>query len=137
MTTAYVALGSSLGDANKYFENTEKSLIDAGIRIIKKSSLIQTPPIGGVAKNIFTNAVWRIETDKSPRKLLELLQQIENENGRIREKKWDDRTLDLDILLFGSTIVNEPDLVIPHPEMEKRDFVMGPLSEVMKKPINN
>ena len=127
----FIGLGSSIGDAVNIFTSAEKMFEKFDLKIIKKSKIIKSQPQGGVAKNEFSNAVWQIKTDKSPQQLLILLQKIENLHGRTRKKKWEDRTLDLDILIFGSTILDEESLTIPHPEIQNRDFVLMPLSELV------
>ncbi len=133
-----IALGSSIGDAEAIFESAEKFLDENGLEIIKKSKNHKFPPYGGVAKNEFTNAVWEIEIqglkefsyDKA-RKFLNLLQKCEDHHGRTREKQWGDRTLDIDILTFGNLECNTTQLTIPHAEIQKRDFVLIPLREIL------
>ncbi len=127
----FLGLGSSIGNAKKIFTSTERALETCGICVIKKSKIFKNPPFGGVAKNEFSNAVWQIETTNSPAELLKILQKIENDHGRTREKKWDDRTLDLDILIFNDEIIDRKGLKIPHPEMAKRIFVLKPLAELV------
>lgn len=130
MKSIFIGLGSSLGDAKNLFNSAEKELSKAGIKVLNKSALFKNPPYGGVAQNEFTNAVWEIETDKTPEALLEILQKIEDLHGREKCQKWADRTLDLDILVFGSTIRSDENLTIPHPEIDKRIFVLKPLAEM-------
>ena len=127
----FIGLGSSLGNAERLFFSTEKALASCGIKVVKKSSPYKNPPYGAIAKNEFTNSVWQIETHKSPQELLQTLQAIEKAHGRKREKKWEDRILDLDILIFGSTIFSDNFLTIPHPDLDKRIFVLKPLAEIV------
>lgn len=130
----FIGLGSSIGDAKKIFASAENAMRGEKINVLKKSKNMTCPPFGGVAKNAFTNAVWEIETDLSPVKLLEVLEKIEAEHGRIDkhlQQRWDDRTLDLDILIYNEQIVNTDKLEIPHPQMIHRDFVLKPLSELV------
>ncbi len=129
----FIGIGSSIGNAKTIFEQTEKDLNTMGVLVIKKSKILKNPPYGGVAQNEFSNAVWQIETKKNPNELLRVLQETENLHGRKRRKKWDDRTLDLDILIYHNEIINTPNLKIPHPEISKRDFVLKPLSEIVGK----
>ena len=129
----FLGLGSSIGDAKKTFKEVEKMLTHAGVKILKKSEILKNPPQGGIAKNEFSNAVWQIETEIVPNRLLHLLQAIELKLGRTREKKWDDRTIDLDILIWGNQIWREENLEIPHPEIPNRLFVLKPLSELVDK----
>ena len=131
----FIGLGSSVGDAKKIFSSTEHALETCGIRVVKKSKILKNPPVGGVAKNEFSNSVWQIEPVRDgyirPLQLLEILQKIETTHGRTHETKWDDRTLDLDILIFNDKIINTPHLKIPHPELQKRLFVLKPLAELV------
>ena len=128
----YLALGSSLGDGPSTFLRAEKFLTALGIKILAKSSNHTTKPYGGVAKNDFTNAVWSISTDFSAFGLLKLLQHVEKLCERTRNQKWEDRTLDLDLLSYFDEKIDTDWLKVPHPEMSKRDFVLIPLSEVKK-----
>ena len=98
---------------------------------INKSNILKNPPYGGVAENEFSNAVWQIETDRTSKELLKTLQQVESEHERIREKRWSDRTLDLDILIFHDEVLKTKDLTIPHPGIANRRFVLEPLSELV------
>lgn len=134
----YIALGSSIGDAEKIFESAEKYLDEHGLEIIQKSKNHKFPPFGGVAKNEFTNAVWEIEIQglqkysyDQARKLLNLIHACEEAHGRTRDKKWEDRTLDIDLLTFGDLECDTAKLTIPHPEMEQREFVMTPLQDIL------
>ncbi len=127
----FLGLGSSIGDAKKTFKKVEKMLIHARVKILKKSKIFKNPPQGGIAKNEFSNAVWQIETEIVPNRLLDLLQAIELKLGRTHEKKWDDRTIDLDILIWGNKIWRYENLEIPHPEIPNRVFVLKPLSELV------
>lgn len=102
-----------------------------GVRVIKVSSLLENPAVGGpVDSPPFLNAVAEIETILEPRKLLKCLLNIEHELGRERNLKWEPRRIDLDMLLFGQAVISEPDLVIPHPRMHDRRFVLQPLAEI-------
>lgn len=130
----FIGVGSSIGDAKKIFASTEKSLEEKNIHVLRKSSVLKNDPFGGVAKNKFSNAVWEIHTDLKPKELLTALEKVEEEHGRkdkFLQQRWDDRTLDLDILLYHDQIVQTPELEIPHPRMIHRDFVLRPLSELV------
>jgi len=127
----YVALGSNIGDREK----TLRAAIDLmngveGISVLRVSSFHETEPVGGPPQPNYLNAVAEVETDLPPAGLLAELQRIEHHLGRTREVRWGPRTIDLDILLMGDTIVNEPDLTIPHPRMHERRFVLEPLCEL-------
>lgn len=128
-TLAIIGMGSSQGKKKKILENSAKKIAELG-KNFKISSFHTTQPWGGVAENTFLNAVCSVETHLTPIELLNALQKIEQEFGRIREKKWADRTLDLDILYFGDETIHTPRLTVPHPLIEKRDFVLKPLLEI-------
>lgn len=128
---AFLSLGSSVGDRQGYINAAIEKLSETrGIKVEKVSSVIETEPVGGVAKNKFLNCAAMIETYLTPRQLLDEIHSIEEECGRVREKRWDDRTLDIDIVFFGSRKISEEGLIIPHPEYRKRAFVLEPLKEI-------
>lgn len=138
---AYLGLGSNLGDKhenlNKAIRNIEKLIGE----IERQSAFYATEPWGFESKNSFINACVKVKTDLSPRQLLEATQSIERAMGR-KEKshngQYHDRLIDIDILLYDNLHVNEPDLIIPHPLMEEREFVMVPLKEILndrKQPL--
>ena len=132
---AYIALGSNLGNRGL---NIEKALTQLeklpDITVGKVSSLIETAPIGGPAgQNHFFNASAQILCRCVATHLLALMQKIESQLGRDRTEntqKWSSRTIDLDLLLFGSEIIDLPRLKVPHPLMHTRMFVMGPMVEI-------
>ena len=103
------------------------------IEVKRVSSLYETDPVGGSDQPRYLNGVIEVETDLDPRGLLALLQEIENQLGRVRTVKNGPRTIDLDILTYGDKKIDEPDLKIPHPRMAEREFVQRPLSDL----INN
>lgn len=128
---AYLSLGSSMGDRRQYLDTAiEKLNTCRGISVKKVSDYMQTEPYGGVAQNQFLNCAVEIETLLSPRQLLNEIHRIEVECGRVRDKHWGDRTLDIDVIFFGKKIITEDDLIIPHPEYHKRDFVLIPLKQI-------
>ena len=94
------------------------------------SSLYQSSPMGGMDQPDYVNAVARIDTRLEPHTLLEELQSIETAHGRVREERWGARTLDLDLLLYGSIKIDTPDLIVPHPGVGEREFVLYPLYEI-------
>ena len=101
-----------------------------GVTVIRVSSLYETEPVGPQDQNRFLNCVAEISTSLEPLELLDLCQAIEQANHRVRTIKWGPRTLDLDLLLWGSKIIDEERLGIPHPEMINRGFVLAPLAEL-------
>ncbi len=140
-TKVYISLGSSIGDLNKYFDDAIKMIKKtSGIYCLKESQRYSSLPLGGVAKEEFLNSVVEIETILTPTKLLKVLNDIESKLDRKREIKWDDRTIDLDILFYGNQIISKENLIIPHPEIENRDFVLKPLLDLnknLRNPVNN
>lgn len=145
MSKVYLGLGSNLGDRE---ENMRKAIQLIGERVgkvTKQSSFIETAPWGYESENRFLNAVILCETSKKPREVLLLTQQIERDLGRktkrhfkkndvgstsVETESYSDRPIDIDILLYDDLTVDEPDLQIPHPLMQERDFVMIPLKEL-------
>ncbi len=129
--TVYLSLGSSLGDKKHMLDTAFEMLSSTrGIKVEKVSDYIETPPYGGVAQNGFLNCAARISTFLSPYALLDELHRIENACGRVRQKRWDDRTLDIDIIFFGDKTINGETLTIPHPDYKNRDFVLKPLKQI-------
>lgn len=130
-TVCYLSLGSSMGDKEGYLKGAINSLEKVkGITVEKVSSFIKTPPYGGVAKNGFLNCAAQISTYLPPLKLLSVINEIEAEYKRERTLRWGDRTLDIDIIFYGSEIIKLPSLCVPHREYAKRDFVIKPLKEI-------
>jgi len=129
--TSYLSLGSSQGDREAYIKKA-LNLLDKteGITVKNVSSFIDTEPYGGVAENRFLNCAAEIETYLPPLALLSEIHRIEAECGRVRTKRWADRTLDIDIIFYGGRVLNLPELTVPHPEYAKRGFVLVPLKEI-------
>jgi len=126
---AYIGIGSNIGDRTANCRKAIELLSEAG-RVVSVSSLYYTEPVGRHEQDDFINAVAAIETDRSPGELLKLCQSIEDRLGRKRGIRWGPRTADLDILLYGDLVVGQPELVIPHPQMALRKFVLAPLAEI-------
>lgn len=127
----YLSLGSNIGNRQKYIENAIELIGKTeGIKILKKSGLYETSPVGYVEQNLFLNTVIKIETDFSAREILKIINKIENELDRKREIRWGPRTIDIDILIFSDKKIDEMDLIIPHKEMLNRLFVLVPLIEI-------
>ncbi|MCC6157118.1 MAG: 2-amino-4-hydroxy-6-hydroxymethyldihydropteridine diphosphokinase [Deltaproteobacteria bacterium] len=128
---AYLGLGSSVGDRAAHLAFAVRRLGETpGIVVLRVSRVIETAPEGGVAAHPFQNAVAEIETTLSPRDLLAACLAIEAEAGRDRAVRWADRTLDIDILLYGDGIIDDGDLCIPHPRLAERAFALAPLAEL-------
>lgn len=131
----YLGLGTNLGDKVQNLKDAISRISDAVGRILRQSSFIETEPWGFESSNRFLNAVVLCETEKTPREVLLLTQQIERDMGRKQKSVsvgYVDRPIDIDILLYDDLTVDEPDLKIPHPLMHQRDFVMIPLEEIKK-----
>ncbi len=131
MTKVFLGLGSNLGDREKNIKEAVRQLQESGIAgEMRTSSLYETEPEGIKEQPLFLNAILEMETDLSPRDLLDMLQAIEKRLGRKKVQKWGPRIIDLDILLYGDLILREEDLEIPHPLLAKRSFVLDPLAEI-------
>ena len=128
MIVAAVALGSSVGDRTHALRLAVR-LLDAtdGVRVERASPVHATAPIGGVARGMFHNAACRVRTSLTPLDLLARAREIERRIGRRPGPRWGDRVVDVDLLLFGDRIVRQPDLVVPHPRLAEREFVLAEL----------
>lgn len=124
---AYLAFGSNLGDRAQYLRDA----LDATPDRVDMSSVWETDPVGGPdGQGAFLNMVVALETNKTPRELLEVCRALETAAGRVRTEHWGPRTLDADVILVGDLVVDEPDLKVPHPLWRERAFVVEPLREV-------
>lgn len=135
----YLGLGSNLGDRHTALLSAIEQLVLRVGRLVRCSSFFETEPWGFESEHPFLNAVALFRTTLSPRELLTVTQDIERELGRTHKTQqgYEDRVIDIDILLYGDERVDEPDLQIPHPLMQERQFVMQPLNELranMKRP---
>ena len=135
MKTVYIGLGSnlsgSMGDPQKQMQIALAKISDhPEIHQLNTSSFYRTSPIGPQDQPDFINAVAQVKTSLKPLALLDYLQKIENEHGRERKEHWGARTLDLDILIFGQQSIHNTRLIIPHPRIEERAFVLVPLLEL-------
>jgi 2-amino-4-hydroxy-6-hydroxymethyldihydropteridine diphosphokinase len=128
---AFIGLGSNLGERESLIHSALEAL-DAltDTRLVRVSSLYDTEPVGEVDQPNFLNAVAQIDTELTARQLLWNLMLIERRLGRVRTQRWGPRTMDLDLLLYGDLVVDEPDLRVPHPELTRRSFVLVPLLEL-------
>ena len=130
MALAYIGLGANLGDARATLQQALYELAQRpGVQSLQASSLYRTAPIDSSGPD-YVNAVARIETSLAPQALLAQLQQIENQHGRARPYRNAPRTLDLDLLLHGDAVVATADLIVPHPRLHQRAFVLLPLAEL-------
>jgi 2-amino-4-hydroxy-6-hydroxymethyldihydropteridine diphosphokinase len=125
---AYLSLGSNVGDRAAH--------LAAGVEIVaarepyRLSHVYETEPVGGVAQDDFWNLVIELETHATPRELLERARAAEGARARVREVRWGPRTLDVDVLLVGDLVSDDPDVTVPHPRMFERLFVLVPLAEL-------
>jgi 2-amino-4-hydroxy-6-hydroxymethyldihydropteridine diphosphokinase len=133
--TAYLALGSNEGDRLSTLQRAV-DLLDAapGIAIRRSSRIYETEPIGGPPQPDYLNAVVEARTSLLARELLEACHRVERSLGRERVVRWGPRTIDIDILTYGRERIDEPDLVVPHPRMHERGFVLAPLLELDADP---
>ena len=131
---AYIGLGSNLKDPKLQIETALKALNEVdGILVTKISSFYESKPLLDMPGPNYINAVCKVDTSLSAINLLDVCQQIEDNQKRIREVKWGSRTIDLDILLYDQQVISSDRLSIPHPEMIDRAFVMVPLYEIDKE----
>jgi len=127
---AYLALGANTGDKLENLRSAVRLLRESGCKVTAVSSLYLTKPVGVTNQPDFLNAVIRVETTYRPRALLGLCQTIELRLGRERTIKWGPRVIDVDVLLYDDLTFDEPGLVLPHPHMSERAFVLVPLAEI-------
>jgi 2-amino-4-hydroxy-6-hydroxymethyldihydropteridine diphosphokinase len=130
--TAYIALGSNLGDRRAYLQRTLDALRQApGLRVLGISGLYETEPVGGPpGQGPYLNAVAEVAAELEPHELLRLLQDTEQALGRVRRERDGPRTIDLDLLFYGDRVLDEVDLVVPHPRLHQRLFVLRPLADL-------
>jgi 2-amino-4-hydroxy-6-hydroxymethyldihydropteridine diphosphokinase len=127
----YVALGSNLGDRAAHLQHARQALAALpGTALIATSSAEETAPLAGMEQPPYLNQMVLLETELTPRALLQAGQAIERQAGRVRTVRWGPRTLDIDIVRFGDRRLAEPDLIIPHPELPNRDFWLRELAEL-------
>lgn len=128
---AYLGLGSNMGDRSAYLHQAVSLLNEqTAIKVEKVSSIYETDPVGYTDQDRFLNIAVKISTNLQPEELLQIMQSIEYELGRKREVRWGPRTIDLDILLYNHENIVTESLIIPHPRMYERAFVLAPLFEI-------
>ena len=126
MTRAFMGLGSNLGERERFLRDAVAAMPD----VVAVSGMYETDPVGGPEQEPFLNIVVELDTDRSARDLLAVCRELEAAADRVREVRWGPRTLDVDVLWHDAETVIEPDLVVPHPRMRDRAFVMVPLGEL-------
>ncbi|MHC4081235.1 MAG: 2-amino-4-hydroxy-6-hydroxymethyldihydropteridine diphosphokinase [Planctomycetota bacterium] len=130
---AYIALGSNLGDRRRLLESALDALREIeGVEVVAVSDHLETEPQGPPGQHPYLNAAAALRCRIAPRPLLTALLAIEAAHGRDRtgEQRWGPRPLDLDLLLYGDQVIDDPDLVVPHPRLHKRPFVLVPLAQI-------
>lgn len=130
MQDIFLLLGSNLGDREKYLSEAVRSISELIGRVHRQSSHYESRAWGNTEQPDFINQAVCIDSNMSPMKLLEAIWSIENKLGRERSTKWGPRTIDIDILFYGSDVINTPELTIPHKLLHERRFVLMPLAEI-------
>lgn len=129
--TVYLSLGSNMGDREGHIDKAVAALDDCfGVQLLKVSDYIETTPVGNVEQDDFINAAVMIRTLLEPHRLLEVIHGIEADDDRVRDVHWGPRTIDIDIILYDEMIIGDADLVVPHIEATKREFVLKPLAQI-------
>jgi 2-amino-4-hydroxy-6-hydroxymethyldihydropteridine diphosphokinase len=134
LTKVYLGLGSNLGTRSRNLSAARRRLRQKGVHIGRQSRVIETEPWGVVDQPRFLNQVVEADWNGTPRQLLQVAKQVEREGGRRPARRWGPRAIDVDILLFGDDRIDQPGLVIPHPRIHERDFVLESLAELGVKP---
>lgn len=131
MTIAFVGLGANIGPREVTLLRAVELLAQTeGVEVGAVSQLRETDPVGAVDQPPFLNGAVRIETSLAPRDLLQILLGVERSLGRVREERWGPRTVDLDLLVYGDEVIDEPGLRVPHPRLHERRFALEPLAEL-------
>ena len=130
MSIVYLALGSNLGDRLQYIQKAVAELKACGLKVLKLSTVIETDPVGGEVQGKYLNAVLKAQSPYSPEELHVITRSIERKLGRVKKILNAPRVMDIDILLYDDIKLITPQLLIPHPRMLDRRFVMGPLEEI-------
>jgi len=136
MNDVFLLLGSNLGDRQLFLQQADEAISREVGNIIKRSSVYQTQSWGKTDEPDYLNQVLLVKTDLSPGDVLQRILAIEQTMGRRRAEKWGSRTIDIDILFYDDEVINEPDLVIPHPHLHERKFVLEPLAEIAPEYIH-
>jgi 2-amino-4-hydroxy-6-hydroxymethyldihydropteridine diphosphokinase len=132
----HISLGSNIGAREKNLDEAISLLDKTGVKIIRKSSVYETSPVGNTAQPWFLNQVLEVEAELEPREFLRLVKGIENKIGRIFTTPKGPRCIDVDILLAEKRVVRSAELIIPHPELAKRNFILVPLTEIADEAVH-
>ena len=125
-----LALGTNIEPREQYLKDALAKIVDNNLKIILESSVYETPAWGGVADQNFLNMCIEVETELEAYELLDTIQKIELELGRVRKEHWGNRTIDIDIITFNDLIYNDERLIVPHKYIHERNFVLAPLVEM-------
>ena len=125
-----LALGTNIEPREQYLKDALRKIVDNNIKIILESSIYETPAWGGVADQNFLNMCVEVETELEAYEVLDAIQKIELELGRVRKEHWGNRTIDIDIITFNDLIFNDERLIVPHKYIHDRNFVLAPLVEM-------
>ena len=125
-----LALGTNIGPREQYLKDALAKIVDNNLKIILESSVYETPAWGGVADQNFLNMCIEVETELEAYELLDTIQKIELELGRVRKEHWGNRTIDIDIITFDDLVFNDDRLIVPHKYIHDRNFVLAPLVEM-------
>lgn len=128
--TIYLSLGSNVGDRAVQIARAVEALAEAGVRVARRSSLYATEPVDFETQSWFLNCVLEAQTELMPRQLLRVLQEVERALGRRKTVRRGPRAIDIDLLVYGSSVVRASELEVPHPRMTERRFVLVPLAEI-------
>lgn len=133
--TAYLGLGANIGDRRRNLETALK-LLSENVQIVKASSLYDTEPVGEINQPLFLNMVCEVKTTQTPAELLALVKGIETKMGRKRARRNAPRIIDIDILFYNNQVIDTLEVVIPHPRLTERAFVLVPMSEIAPRFIH-
>ena len=137
MNEVYISIGSNIEDRAQHLKDAIQALHTYGdVTVVATSSIYETAPVGYTDQADFLNVVIHVQTELDPIQLLTTCQQIEQEQGRVRDIRWGPRTVDLDILLYNEENIEMDNLIVPHPRMHERAFVLIPLLEIAPKVIH-
>lgn len=131
MNTAILLIGGNLGDRSRNLQKAVELIAATAGEILKISALYQTAPWGAVEQPDYLNQAIELRTSLDALTLLHTLLEIERKIGRIRQEKWGSRVIDIDLIFYGDSIISLPDLKVPHPQMQFRQFVLVPLLEII------
>lgn len=130
-TVAFVALGSNLGDRAAHLAFAREALASLpGTTLVRASAVEETEPLGGMVQPPYLNQMLLLHTTMAPHQLLRAVQDIERRAGRVRTGRWDARTLDIDLVRYGDLVLDDPELTLPHPGLDDRDFWQREIAEL-------